>query len=272
MEFIIQNWRRYFQEKDEGIGTTYERFVLHRYFESLKQNYAIMSVLEAPSFGMTGVSGINSLWWASRGTDVTVVDDNADRLRLVEGVWGEVPLKARFVLVEDGFNSLPFADGVFDLSWNFAGLWLTADFEIYLRELARVTKEVIFICVPNSTNISALIGAGLFGGNRSTNRSEETARLRSIMADLRWDLKETGYFDVPPWPDIAMKKEDLLRKLGLRKIAENMEAKKQIPLCILDYFSGRDRHMEADILKFAFLENGPLTVQEILGSSSVLPV
>ena len=86
MTFITENWRRYFDEQDEGLGTTYERFILHRYFEKLRQEYVIQSVLETPSFGMTGVSGINSLWWASQRIDVTVIDNVEERLRLVEKV------------------------------------------------------------------------------------------------------------------------------------------------------------------------------------------
>jgi hypothetical protein len=48
-------WRQYFLNTYEGFGTTYERFVLHRYFSRLKRRYDVNSVLEAPSFGMVGV-------------------------------------------------------------------------------------------------------------------------------------------------------------------------------------------------------------------------
>lgn len=257
MTFITENWRRYFDEQDEGLGTTYERFILHRYFEKLRQEYVIQSVLETPSFGMTGVSGINSLWWASQRIDVTVIDNVEERLRLVEKVWEEVSLKANFVLIKDGHRSLPFMDRSFDMSWNFASLWLVPDLNIYLRELARVTKRVIFICVPNTANISSFISTSLLGDNRGANNSKRTAELQSIITNLGWDLQDHGYFDVPPWPDIAMKKEDLLRKIGLTRIAHSLENRKQVPLCILDYFSGRNPRMEADILKYSFLENGP---------------
>jgi hypothetical protein len=56
---IDNNWKQYFEDFDEGLGTTYERFILHRYFEKIQSTCSIESVLEVPSFGMTGISGIN---------------------------------------------------------------------------------------------------------------------------------------------------------------------------------------------------------------------
>ena len=54
------------------------------------------------------------------------------------------------------------------------------------------------------------------------------------MEELNWRIEETGYFDVPPWPDIAMKKEDLLRNLGLKWVADRLKSKGNDGLCILD--------------------------------------
>ncbi len=86
---ITNCWEDYFRKHDEGLGTTYERFILHNYFSRLKDRYDIHSVLEAPSFGMTGVSGINSLWWASQGAKVTIVDQSSPRLESIARVWRE---------------------------------------------------------------------------------------------------------------------------------------------------------------------------------------
>ena len=35
MTTIISNWRQYFTDYDEGLGTTYERFILHQYFDEI---------------------------------------------------------------------------------------------------------------------------------------------------------------------------------------------------------------------------------------------
>ena len=79
---ITANWHRYFDDNHEGLGTTYERFILHHYFHELKKQYAVTSVLEVPSFGMTGISGINSIWWAAKNIPVTILDHSVERIAL----------------------------------------------------------------------------------------------------------------------------------------------------------------------------------------------
>ena len=115
---ISHCWEDYFKRHDEGLGTTYERFILHNYFSSLKDCYNIQTVLEAPSFGMTGVSGINSLWWASQGAKVTIVDQSTTRLAAIEKAWQETGLPAEFVFQPPNSAELPFADGAFDLAFS----------------------------------------------------------------------------------------------------------------------------------------------------------
>ncbi len=64
MPFIDVSWPDYFRTRHEGLGTVYERFMLQRIFEQLHRSIGVRSLVEVPSFGMTGISGINSLWWA----------------------------------------------------------------------------------------------------------------------------------------------------------------------------------------------------------------
>lgn len=252
---ITNCWEDYFRKPDEGLGTTYERFILHNYFSWLKDRYDIHTVLEAPSFGMTGVSGINSLWWASQGTKVTVVDQSSTRLEAIQKVWRETGLEANFVCQPPTSAVLPFADGSFDMAWNFAALWHVKDGEKYLTELGRVAKKALFLCVPNKQNVCWVL--------RPHNASEyelnniNTDWILSCLAPRGWRLVKTGFFDVPPWPDIAMKKENMLKMVGLGRLAKSMEDGKSEGLCILDYFSGRSPAMEKDIMKYGFLEQSP---------------
>ena len=67
-------WKKHLTDYDEGLGVVYERFVLNDYLERLAANYEVQTVLEAPLYGMAGVSGINSVCLARRGCDVTLVD------------------------------------------------------------------------------------------------------------------------------------------------------------------------------------------------------
>ena len=77
------------------------------------------------------------------------------------------------------------------------------------------------------------------------------------MENRNWKLVEDGYFDVPPWPDIAMKKEELLEKIGLSWLARKYERTAAERWCILDYYNGRNKSLEKDILKYSYLEDIP---------------
>ena len=252
---ISHCWEDYFLKHDEGLGTTYERFILHNYFSELKNRYKIQTVLEAPSFGMTGVSGINSLWWASQGAKVTIVDQSTPRLAAIDKVWQETGLSAKFVCQAPDSAELPFADGSFDLAWNFAALWHVKDGEKYLSELSRVAKKALFVCVPNKQNICWVL--------RPHNSEDyelkhiNTEWILSCLTPRGWRLVETGFFDVPPWPDIAMKKENMLKMVGLGRLVEPKQHSNSKGLCILNYFNGRSPAMEKDIMKYGFLENSP---------------
>jgi SAM-dependent methyltransferase len=253
---ITNCWEDYFRKPHEGLGTTYERFILHNYFNWLKDRYNIHSVLEAPSFGMTGVSGINSLWWASQGAKVTVVDQSSTRLDSIQRVWSETGLEAKFLCQPPKSAALPFADGSFDLAWNFAALWHVKEGEKYLAELSRVTKKALFICVPNKQNVCWVLRP--HDSNEYELQHINTDWILSCLMPRGWRLVKTGYFDVPPWPDIAMKKENMLRMIGMGKMANSMEdGKSGGGLCILDYFKGRSPEMGKDILKYGFMEQSP---------------
>jgi hypothetical protein len=255
---ITNCWQEYFSKPHEGLGTTYERFILHNYFGWLKSRYRVNSVLEAPSFGMTGVSGINSLWWASKGAKVTIVDQSAARLEAIQKVWSGTGFSAEFVCQPSNSGVHSFADNSFDLAWNFAALWHVKDGETYLSELARVASKALFICVPNQQNVCWALRPHDAAEYELNNINIDW--IISCLAPRGWRMIKTGFFDVPPWPDIAMKKENMLKAVGLGRLAKSMEGGNGNGgngLCILDYFSGQAPGMEKDMLKYDLLEHSP---------------
>jgi hypothetical protein len=259
MVSITRVWQQYFENHHEGLGTTYERFILHHYFEEIKKEYSVQNVLEAPSFGMTGVSGINSMWWGYKGVHITIIDNDKERINLIKKVWQEISVEATFVYHPDGYTYLPFEDHSFDMGWNFAALWFVSNLEIFLKELTRVTQKVIFICVPNRSNLLHLFRLN-FQNNSDTSlhtNNINPEKIKKIMFNLKWHVEEEGYLDIPPWPDIAMNKEDLLQKIGLKSLANRLKNRKRNYVCILDYFSGKRKDMDKEILRYAFLEHSP---------------
>ena len=70
-----------------------------------------------------------------------------------------------------------------------------------------------------------------------------------------WKLVQHAYMDVPPWPDIGMKKEDFLRIVGMGKLAKRHETESTAhPLTIMDYYGGRDPTFEQKMLQHYWLE------------------
>jgi len=259
MSSITSVWRQYFENHHEGLGTTYERFILHQYFENIKKDYSIQNVVEVPSFGMTGISGINSMWWAYHGAKVIVVDQDRKRIDFIKKIWQNVPLRAEFIYQSDYYRPLPFKDDSSDMSWNFASLCFVPKLEFFLKELTRITTKVVFICFPNKFNLFRMFqmmfpnnpDISLYPGNNNL------LKIKNIMLKLKWKIADQGYLDVPLWPDIAMKKEELLQKIGLTWLANRLQNQEQY-MCILDYFSGKNRSMNKEILRYSFLEHSPL--------------
>lgn len=265
---ILHTWPEYFQTYDEGLGTTYERFILHRYFERIRKDYAVKSLIEVPSFGMTGVSGINSLWWAKNGVTPVVIDIDSRRIRMAEGVWHNLDLDAKFHKVER-FHNLPFDDKIFDMAWNFASLWFVSDMEAFLKELDRLVKKVIFICVPNQNGLGYKMRK-LFNRQAIEDFYPQNCNPKNFLPylnNLGWQLREKGYLDIPPWPDIAMKKEDLFKKIGLGFLLKDKAQKesKGQRTFIGDYFSGKNTGLDKEILKYDILENVPSPIKQLWG-------
>jgi hypothetical protein len=94
-------WKKYLTEYNEGLGLVYERFVLNDFLLQLKGRYGFYTVLEAPLFGMAGVSGINSVALARVRCPVTLADDNRERIAGIQRIWSELSLPAAFTTVAD---------------------------------------------------------------------------------------------------------------------------------------------------------------------------
>ena len=132
---ILKNWEKYFTNTDEGLGSSYERIILNNKLESICKHFNISSVLEAPCFGFTGLSGINSMGLAKDGKKITLIDNDKKRIKLIKKTWEKMALPLT-IEYSKGFNSLPFVNDAFDLSCNFSALWFADDLSVFLKELS----------------------------------------------------------------------------------------------------------------------------------------
>ncbi len=257
-------WQRYLTDYNEGLGLVYERLVLNDYLDRIVSQHNVHTVLEAPIFGMAGVTGINSVRLAQRGCAVTLVDENAERLTAVERIWRELDLRATFVCHSD-FSHLPFSDAAFDLTWEWAGLWYLPDPAGLLRELARVSRHLVFVAMPNRVQVGYWMRKHLLERDFVHYVDESWAdmkRIKRVITELGLEMIEEGVLDVPPWPDTVMPAAQVLKRLGIR--SKRLDAQftgRAWDWSAMDYYLGRRPELKAAIDRYTCLERAPLPWQ-----------
>jgi SAM-dependent methyltransferase len=257
-------WEKYLTDWDEGLGVVYERFILNDYLDKLVDDYQIETVLEAPLYGMAGVSGINSVRLAERGCAVTLVDGHPGRLAGVAKIWAALKLPARFVL-SPHFTVLPFPDKSFDLAWEWAGLWYLPNAAALLRELVRVSRRLVFVAMPNPLQVGYLLRKYVIDRDFFPTISERWAQMGRIKKRLRAAgvrFVDEGVLDVPPWPDTVMPAAEVLRRLGIK--SERLHARftgTGWTWSTMDYYLGHAPDLRERVLKYAWLDHAPLPWQ-----------
>lgn len=257
---ILHFWKKYFSNPDEGLGSTYERFIINDVLFKTVQHYKVKSVLETPSFGFTGLSGINSLGLALKDIFVNVTDSNFERLKLIEEVWSQFAVNANFDLIDD-YSHLPYKDNSFDMAWNFSAIWFVDDLEQFLFELNRVSRKIILIMVPNRTGLGYLHQKYTGKNDLKDYLNEDFIKPENFIPCLKalgWKLMHDSHIDCPLWPDIGMSKEDFCEKLKISGLLNLLETKQtqevKEPLSILDYYNGKRPSMKEEMLKYNSFE------------------
>jgi SAM-dependent methyltransferase len=255
-------WKKYLTDYNEGLGLVYERFVLNDFLLYLKGQYGFASVLEAPLYGMAGVSGINSVALARIKTAVTLADDNAERLAGVERIWDELGQAAEFVLA-DNWATLPFSDNNFEFVWNWAALWHLADPAALLREMVRCSNKLVFVAVPNPVQVGYQFRKHVVEPEFVKEIDEkwtDIGMIRRQLEGLGVEILDQGVLDVPPWPDTVMPASELLGRLGIR--SKKLQGRFQgegWQWSTMDYYLGRQPDLYDRVMKHAWLEHWRLS-------------
>ncbi len=256
-------WKKYLTDWNEGLGVVYERFVLNDYLDTLVDQFDIRTVLEAPLYGMAGVSGINSVRLAERGCDVTLVDNNRDRLTGVEAIWDKLKLPANFLLHQD-YAHLPFPDNHFDLAWEWAGLWYLPDAAGLLRELVRVSRKLVFVAMPNNLQVGYLMRKYVIDRDFFPTVDERWVQMDRIKATLAASVRfiDEGVLDVPPWPDTVMPAAEVLKRLGIK--SKKLDAQftgEGWTWNTMAYYLGQEPDLRERVMKYAWLDHAPIPWQ-----------
>ena len=257
-------WKKYLTDWNEGLGVVYERFVLNDYLDQLVDRHAIKTVLEAPLYGMAGVSGINSVRLAERGCQVTLIDNRAERLKGVQKIWERLELPATFLYHHD-FKALPFADNSFDLTWEWAGLWYLPNAEALLQELVRVSRNLVFVAMPNNLQVVYLLRKYVIDQDFFPTVDERWIQMGRIKKSLREagvKFIDEGVLDVPPWPDTVMPAAEVLKRLGIRSQKLNQQFTGEgWQWSTMAYYLGEQPELREQVMKYAWLDRAPLPWQ-----------
>ena len=257
------DWRGYFEDPDEGLGTVYERFALAKVLDSAMEQTGSTSVLHAPLFGMMGIPGLDAVFLARRGVRVGLLDFDAERLEAVRAQWEELGLTPETHLVESADPSTwPDRLGSqYDLVFSFAALWWFENPWAVIEAQARWAEKAVLSCVPNK-NVFMKMRAKLWHKDlfeRLNEQALDASAMTSAAEGAGLTAIDTGLFDVPPFPDTSVPLAKVLRaalgKGGSQSAAEQGDAGDGAwKWSILPFLQGEQPDLEERIEKMTVLE------------------
>jgi len=259
-------WEPYLTNYDEGLGLVYERFVLNDFLDDLRRRANIQTVLEAPIYGMAGVSGINSVALAEAGCQVTLVDDTPDRAKQIQRIWSELDLAPDLKTISpDQWGELPFPDGSFDMTWNWAALWYLPDAGALLRELTRTSRHLVFVAMPNNLQIGYWMRKLIIDRDFFPTVDERWVNIglvRRTLEDAGVKIIASGVLDVPPWPDTVMPANEVLKRLGIRsEKLEDQFTGDSWSWSTMAYYLNEQPDLRERVIKYAWLDHARLPWQ-----------
>ena len=251
------------EKYDEGLGTVYERFRLNYIFKRLMKTNNIKRILEYPMYGMTGVDGINSVYFAQQNAEVEIVDDNWERLEKVKNNWQLLQLDHKLnthFCPHSEIGRIDLPEQSYDLVWNFAALWFYHDADIIINRMIDLSQKLVMISVNNTTQPGYplrkyLLDREFFTENDIDTRWVQMPRIKQILLAYGLDILEEGVFDTPPWPDTCLPVDELKRKLGLKV---DSTQKSDWLWSMMAWYAGEDPELENKVKKFMFIEDSLL--------------
>ena len=194
------------KDYDEGMGTVYERIMIHDYFMKLMKKYDIQSVFEGPSDGITGVRGVNSLIFAKKGKRVVYYTPSKVEENKAKDIWENIGKGTTIEIKHGEPLKFPFEDNSFDLVWNFCIVEHFQNPVALVKEMKRISKKFVLIMNQNRYNIGTYPHV-LYHRFRKQEWDHGDLKwmsfsgLNKMVKRNSLKVVERGVIDVPIWPD-----------------------------------------------------------------------
>ena len=187
----------------EVFGVTYDRYVLLQLHKIMTRELALKHVVEMPSHGAKAAGSLYSIGFGLTGCRVTLV--NAE-MEMMYG-WEELGILDMVdTVAEERVYQTGFADGQFDLAWNFVTWTELEDPPGYLQEMKRITNRYVFLVTCNNFQPGYPWHRFLhliydFPWTHGQVKYNHITKVRRIFRDAGLRVIEYGAIDTPGWPD-----------------------------------------------------------------------
>lgn len=190
---------------DEGIGIASERYFIADMEKRFAKKYHIKSVLEAPSDGLMGIPGMNSVYFAREGIDITLSSPSEKLITNAKKFWKKLDLSKKIKFVIDSDYKYPFKKNSFDLVWNYC-IFERFDEDFLLPKMIDISKKWVLIVTQNRFNWGYPIHKNYhkklgMKWDHGYPKLMDMRYLTKLFNKYNLEIVEKGCIDVPPWLD-----------------------------------------------------------------------
>ena len=205
LHFIEKNLPDMAKDFDEGIGIASERYFVSKVIDYLMKN-KIRTVLEAPSDGLMGIPGMNSVFFAQAGAKVTLGSHSEKLLQNSKPFWNKLGFSDKINFSKLTDITLPFSEKQFDLVWNYCMFEHFLDADKLLKEMIRVSNKYVFIITQNVYNYGYPIHIRYHKKrdqvwDHGYSKWMKMGNLKKLFKKNNLKIVKAGCVDVPPWFD-----------------------------------------------------------------------
>jgi len=238
-------------------GITYDRIRTGMLLDRLVTGFGLRSAVEVPAFGAKAAPGLYSLSLGALGLKVLLVSPGQ---RWEKG-WKEAGAFNRVSSIDARPDNLPIENNAYDLAWNFVTLSRRHDFVNSLRELRRVASKCVMTIHCNGRNIGHPWHQFLhrqlnLAWTHGSTEFMYVKSARRAYAEAGLHVTETGYLDMPPWPDPPGFRDVRLHRASRAEVEESNDLHVEWRAPITDIIRGDP--VPAWLKALSFVENLPV--------------